>query len=401
MLSAADVQTLLAQPEAAPAAGGKQVEALAVAPAAGSLDLKDAATRKRVAEALLGHGFNLWTNKPTQNRCVAYPASYAVITPAVAGVPSKYNWSNMAAVTNLSEHVSNSSLGGSASLTFGAFSLGLGASTAQSNQFSSYSSYIDIDKGLVGDVDELSQPPQSVTPIQASAVAKIAIATGGTVFATRCGQAYVSRVMFGEHLSGTLDYVTTMNQNASSNSVSVSAAVGGIIGGSFSAANGYQQLNSEATVTYNVTSGPAKEDDQSKWVADIRAYGADSNFNQSNTWIVVDTTSYGEISDNRFANFITADTLARGTMATLRANYTDDVQLLSDLLFARNNPTHFTGVAPAVLNQEITDVSNYLDAIGGVYHTCEAAVDKAGMKACTDAAKALKTPAYIARPTLS
>lgn len=365
------------------------------------VDLSDPSTRQQIAERLLGHGFDLWSNKPTQNRCVDYPTAYAVFTSAVPGVPSKYNWSNLAAVSNLSEHVSNSSLGGSASATYGAFSLGIGAAAASSNKFSSYSSYIDVDKGLVGDVAELSQPPQSHVSILPSQLAKTAIKSSPAIFAQRCGQAYVSRVMFGQHLAGTLDYTTTMNQSSSSNSVAVSAAVSGILGGSFSSADSYSKLNEEATLAYRITGGPAQDNDPSKWLDGIRSYGADGNFNGANTEIVIDTTSYGELPDPLFADFVTADTAAQGTITTLRASYTDSIQLLSDLLFARSNPAHFTGITPDQLKTEIKTVSQYLDDVGKVYLTCRTAVDKTSVKACTDSAQALKAPDYMARPTLS
>lgn len=368
--------------------------------ASGEPDMKDPAQRKDFAMRLLGLGYDFWADKAIPNKCVDFSEAFVQFIPAVPAVPSSDNWSKIIAVQRFAEHAANQSSGGSVSLTYKAFSLGASHAAAQSNHFSSYSGYISVDKGLLGDTAKLV-PPGGGETMSPSAIALDAIKKSGSEFSRICGQSYVSRVSLGAHIVGTLDYSTTMNQAAAANSTAVSAAVAGIVSGAFSTAEQYADLATKATLDYQVRGGPAKDPEPAKWLASIRDYGADGNFNYSNTAVIIETTGYSTLPNPEFAEFVDADKLGQGTVGKFQSDFMTSVQLLSDLMFAQAHPAQFAKSKPEDVATQVKAVSDYIDAAGKVYEDCRRAVDKNSAQVCEDGAKTLQVPSGIARPELS
>ena len=391
---------LLNAQNAQPAAGTKAVTAEALVAPLATVDVTDAAVRKRIADGLLGSGYDIWTNQVLPNRCATFPSSYAVFSPAVAGVPSAGSWSNIAYVSNYAQHVDNQSFGVSATITYNAFSLGGSHSDASSNQFSSYSSYIDVNKGVVGDSAMLLKPAGAASEIAPSDFAKRALRnpTPGS-FTRVCGQAYVSKVEFGERISGTMDYVVAFNSSTKSNSSSVSVGVAGILGGSVSGGSAASSLSQNAAISYHVRGGPPQDPDPDHWLTAIRTYGSDGKFTQSNEVVFVEVTPYSTMIDPAFNSFKDPSELAEGAITTLRTEYTLYLQQLTDTLAAQSNSQIFNTPTPDYKTR-IKNLSDYLDAAGAVYHECQKAITPALAQTCVNHAKAVKVPEFVDPLTL-
>lgn len=375
------------------------LQAQAVTGVVKTTEQNDAEVRGKKIRGLLGMGFDIWSNKATLNPCVVYSANLVTLTPAVNGVPSPHNWSRITGVDNLTEHSSASSSGISATLTYNAFSLGASHADAQANHYSSFSSYIDVDKGVVGDSGTLDATPGAGT-INPSLIAKTALMAKDPTkaFTDSCGQGFITAVYLGAHLVGSLDFVVTLDSNAKSNSTAVSASIGKIIGGSYSDAKSWSDLSQSARLAYNVQGGPAEDQDHTKWLTSILEYGKDGAFDKANERILVEVTPYSVLSYNpMFARFVDPSIATQGSVTAFRLDYMDSVQQLTDLLAARKTPDIFNIPAsppapgtpptspppPVSMDERITALSTYLDNAGQVYLLCRKAITATDVQLCS------------------
>ncbi|RUN76492.1 hypothetical protein EJC47_11000 [Sphingomonas sp. TF3] len=359
-------------------------------------DLRDPAVRRRIAEGLLGGGYDIWTNSPIPNRCVNYAPDAAVYASAVAGVPSPRNWSQINYVSNYSQHSSAHSFGVSATITYYAFSLGASHADSQANGYSSFSSYIEVDKGVVGDSMILVSPPGSAA-LSPSALARNALRSADATrqFTKSCGQAFISKVWFGEHIVGSMDFAVRMDSSAGANSTSVSIGVQKILGGAVSDANAWSDLASKSAMKYNVRGGPAQDQQPSNWLANILAYGADGKFKDANEVVFVEVTPYSALSDQLFAKFIDPATEAQASIVGFRYDYMEALQALTDSYAARDHPTIFKAPTPSI-DDRIKALTDYMDLAGAIYLDCRKAVMVASSATCAAKAKALGPAPHFA-----
>jgi hypothetical protein len=342
----------------------------------------------------------------------------AVFIPAVTGVFNPRNWSHIHAINNFAEHVNGSSSGISATITYNAFSLGASHADAKTNHYSSYSSYIDVDKGVIGDAAFIVTDPNS-GPIKPTLLALKALKAKDAArqFTRRCGQAFVSAVYFGERVHGSMDFVTQMNSSAESNSTSVSASIGKIVGGSYLDSSSWSDVQNKSQISYNVEGGPAQDPEAKNWLKAIMDYGSDGAYNQARQEVLVVTTPYSVVADPAFDNFVDPATESQASVLKFRSDYMDGVQELTDLYLARNNAGLFDtplattpslgtpasspsppGAVPPPQVVSITDriekLEKYLDDAGRVYLDCRKAVTTDSADTCADEAKNLDTKPF-------
>jgi hypothetical protein len=333
----------------------------------------------QIARKLMGRGFDVWSNRVMQARCVEFADANIFQDQIPPKGYTPYNLAQFDRVESLSEYYGSRSSGGSLSLAYDIFSLGGSNEKTSGNYFRRENRYIDVALRYAGTTYRAFDGKPSDTAL------KRLENEGLEGFAKICGQAYIDGVGFGVSLDGQVSFEISINQDTAKNKAGVDVGIGKILSFSFDTKSEVSTLSQISQVKMTLEGGNAQFKSPADFLDAAHSFNEDNAAAFSSFPVGYNTTPYSQLGWQAFKDFVPLAEVAAGTAQSLAWKTMQARQNYADVTVGLNNPTFYSPTVPELQAKE-KELAAFLDRVSTAVSVCKATMSGPTVKDCVAAA---------------